>query len=332
MEERKNQKKSEMLVEELKRRSSKALELARKTILAEKTESMEVREALEYYTSKWNDFTHPGFFSIACEAVGADPDSALPVQAAMAMIAAAFDIHDDIIDRSRTKHRVPTVFGKFGTNMALLLGDAFLIEGFALLDESVAGLPRDKRKEALETFKAALFELGNAHALELNAKQTSEALPDTFMRILDMKAASVEADMRIGALVGRGTRSEIATLTKFGRILGKLATLREEFIDVFEIEELKHRIHSECLPVPILYAMQDKGSRGKIQKVLTKKKITGNDLDKLLDIVLEAKSVIELKRRMQSLVAESFSLLSEIKNQNSRKLLQNLAEYALEDL
>ncbi|MGB8779389.1 MAG: polyprenyl synthetase family protein [Candidatus Bathyarchaeia archaeon] len=67
---------------------------------------------------------------MACEAIGADPDSVLPVQAAITMMAAAFDIHDDFIDESKAKHGVLTVFGKFGKNVALLLGEAFLTEGF----------------------------------------------------------------------------------------------------------------------------------------------------------------------------------------------------------
>jgi len=329
---KKSQKKSGMLVEELKRRSSKALELARKTILAEKTECGKVLEALEYYTSHWNDFTHPGFFSVACEAVGADPDSVLPVEAAITMMAAAFDIHDDLIDKSKAKHGVPTVFGKFGKDIALLLGDAFLIEGFTLFDESIAELPRGKMKEALETFKMALFELGNAHALELDMKLRGEVLPDAYMRVLEMKASSIEADMRIGALVGGGTKEEIETLAEFGRILGMLATLREEFIDVFEVEELENRVHSECLPIPILYAMEDRESGRKIEKLLAKQGMTSKDIDRLVDIVFKSKSVIRLKKKMQDLVAQSFHLVSEIHNENSTKLLRNLAECALEDL
>jgi len=329
---KKSQKTSGMLVEELKRRSSKALELARKTILAEKTQCGKVLEALEYYTLHWDDFTHPGFFSIACEAVGADPDSVLPVQAAITMMAAAFDIHDDLIDESKAKHGVPTVFGKFGKDIALLLGDAFLIEGFTLLDESIAELPRGKMKEALETFKTALFELGNAHALELDMKLRGEVLPDAYMRVLEMKASSIEADMRIGALVGGGTKEEIETLAEFGRILGMLATLREEFIDVFEVEELENRVHSECLPIPILYAMEDRESGRKIEKLLAKRGMTSKDIDRLVDIVFKSKSVIRLKKKMQDLVAQSFHLASEIHNENSSKLLRNLAECALEDL
>lgn len=321
-----------MLIEELKGRSSKALELAKKIILAEKTQSGKVLEALEYYTLHWNDFTHPGFFSIACEAVGADPNSVLPVQVAITMMAAAFDIHDDLIDKSRTKHGVPTVFGKFGKDIALLLGDAFLIEGFTLLDESIAELPREKMKEALETFKMALFELGNAHALELDMKLRGEVLPKAYMRILEMKASSIEADMRIGALVGGGTKEEIQTLAELGRILGMLATLREEFVDVFEVEELENRVHSECLPIPILYAMEDKESARTIEKLLAKKGMAGKDIDTLVDIIFNSESVMRLKKKMRDLVARGFHLASEIRNKNSAILLRNLAECALEDL
>jgi geranylgeranyl pyrophosphate synthase len=332
METKKSQKKSEMLVEELKRRSSKALQLARKTILAEKTQSGNALEALEYYTLHWNDFTHPGFFSIACEAVGADLDAVLPVQAAITMMAAAFDIHDDLIDESRAKHGIQTVFGKFGKDIALLLGDAFLIEGFALLDESIAELPRKKMKEALETFKIALFELGNAHALELDMKLGGKVLPNAYLRILEMKASSIEADMRIGALVGGGTKEEIQTLAEFGRILGILATLREEFVDVYEVEELENRVHNECLPIPILYAMENRESARKIKKLLAKHGMTREDIDTLADIVFKSKSVMRLKKKMQDLVERSFALTSEITAKNSAKLLQNLAESALEDL
>jgi geranylgeranyl pyrophosphate synthase len=329
---KKGQKESEMLVEELKRRSRKALELAKKTILAEKTEAKEVQEALEHYTLHWNDFTHPGLFSIACEAVGANPDSVLPVQAALTMMAAAFDIHDDIIDKSKVKHGVPTVFGKFGKDVALLLGDAFLIEGFMLFDESLAELPWGKIKEALETLKMALFELGSAHALELDMKRGGEVLPDAYMRVLKMKASSIEADMRIGALVGGGTSREVEVLARCGRVLGILGTLREEFVDVFEIDELSQRSRNEYLPIPILYAMQDDKAERKIKSLFAKKKLTNTDVIELVSIVFQARSVRNVKKWMKELVAEAVYSISEIRNIESRTLLQNLASTTLEEL
>jgi geranylgeranyl diphosphate synthase type I len=329
----KHKKASEIVVEVLKKKSKKGLEFAKKTILAENIECKKLREALEYYILNWTDFTHPGLFSIACEAVGGNPDKAVQVQAGISLMSAAFDIHDDIIDKSKIKkHGKSTVFGKFGKDITLLLGNAFLVKGFILLGKSIRELPQNKVEEIFETLKKSLFEIGNAHALELNLKGKINVIPEEYMKILEMKAASVETDMRIGAIIGGGTNSEVEALTRYGRILGILATLREEFIDVFEIEELSHRIHSECLPIPVLYAIQDRDSKQRIQKLLAKKQVTSKDVDEILDIVFEAKAVRKLEKMMKDLIEETTHLVSEIKDKQLKALLVNFTESTLEDL
>jgi geranylgeranyl diphosphate synthase type I len=331
MSHRKTRKQSEMVLAELTKESKNGLEFAKRIILSEKIQYRKLHDALEHYASNWNDFTHPGLFSLACEAVGGDPDTVVQIQAAIAMMAAAFDIHDDIIDKSEVKHGIPTVFGKFGKDIALLLGNAFLIEGFTLFGKSLENLHQKKAK-VYETLKMSLFELGNAHALELDLKGRVDAAPEKYMQIVKMKAASIEADMRIGAVVGGGTSTQVEALAKYARTLGVLATLREEFIDVFEIEELNQRISNEYLPIPVLYAMQDKDSRRKIQKLLAKGKVTSNDIDELIHIVFEATSVKKLKKEIKELAAEAVYVIPEIKNSRLKNQLRELISSTLEDL
>lgn len=328
---KKSVKQSQIIVAELQKRSKKALEFAKKCILAEKTEYRELRNALEHYVSNWDDFTHPGLFSLACEAVGGDPDTVVQIQAAIAMMAAAFDIHDDIIDKSEAKHGMPTVFGKFGKDIALLLGNAFMIEGFTLFGKSLRDSHQEKAK-VYETLKMSLFELGNAHALELDLKRRVDVAPEKYVQIVKMKAASIEADMRIGAMLGGGTSAQIEALAKYARTLGMLATLREEFIDVFEIEELNQRISNEYLPIPVLYTIQDKDSRRKIQKLLAKGKVTDNDIDKLIHIVFEARNVKKLKEEIKELALEAVHLTSRIRDHKLKIQLRKLISSTLEDL
>lgn len=327
----KRKKTSEEILKILKQRSGKGLKFARRTILAEKLVCEKIRETLKYYTARWENFTHPGLISIACEAVGGNPDKAVEVQAAIAMIVAALDLHDDIIDESKIKHGKQTVFGKYGKDMALILGDVFLVSGFTLLNESVANLPEKQAKEIYETLRRSLLELGSAHALESNLKGRMDIAPDEYMQILEMKATSVEADMHIGAIIGGGTDSETKALTKYARILGTLATLREEFIDIFEIQELRQRMQNECVPIPILYALKSEKQK-EIQKILSKKRMTDKDVDKLLDLVFETNEVKGLKKEMEALIQEALQLTSNIRNQNIKILLNDLAKSALEDL
>jgi geranylgeranyl pyrophosphate synthase len=331
MSDKKSRKQSEIVLARLKEKSKKGLEYARKTILSEKIGDKELHEALHHYVSNWNDFTHPGLFALAYETVGGNLEATVHIQAAIALIAAAFDIHDDIIDKSELKHRVPTVFGKFGEEMALLLGNAFLIEGFTLLDRSLDELGRGKSR-VFKIMKQSLYEFGNAHASELNLKKRTDTLPEEYLRIVKMKAASIEGDMRLGALVGGGAREEVEALAGYGRILGMLAMLREEFIDVFDAEELNQRICNEYLPIPVLYAMQDRKASEKIHRLLAKRRIKSSDINVLADAVFEAKSVGKLKASMEELVTQAIHLISHVENDKLRTQLQMFVSSTLEDL
>jgi geranylgeranyl pyrophosphate synthase len=325
-------KKGTIIIADLKKRSEKGLKLAKQVLQTEKMEHPMLRGALKHYITHWNDFTHPGLFSMACEAVGGNPDDVVSAQAAIAMMAAAFDIHDDIIDKSKVKHKVPTVYGKFGIETALLLGNAFLIEGFKLFVESTKILPKEKEKEALETVKRLTFEVGNAHAIEVGLKKRRKIVPDEYLKVLKMKAAGIELDMCLGALFGGGGDAEVKTLTKLGRIVGALVMLREEFIDIFELEELCQRVLVGDLPVPLLFAMQDRKTKRKVYDIISKSKITQKDVDKLVDFTLNASSVAKLKEEMQSLIDKGLSLTNFIADRKAKNQLQALLSFMLEDL
>ncbi|MGB9854528.1 MAG: polyprenyl synthetase family protein [Candidatus Bathyarchaeales archaeon] len=320
------------IVADLKKRSEKGLELAKQIMQKEKIEDLTLREALTHYLTNWNDFTHPGLFSLACEAVGGHPDDVVSAQAATTMMAAAFDIHDDIIDKSETKHKIPTVYGKFGPETALLLGNAFLIEGFKLLVDSAKLLPKEKEKEALETVKRLTFEVGNAHAIEVSLKKQKSTVPDDYMKVIEMKAAGIELDMHLGALFGGGKNTEVETLAKLGRILGVLGTLREEFIDIFEIEELYQRVTTQDLPLPLSIAMQDQKTKRKVLNIISRPKITKNNINRLVDVVLEAEPVVKLKNKMQLLIKDGQSLTNTLPIAKLQSNLQLLLSFMLEDL
>ena len=326
------QKKGKIVVAELRRGSEKGLALAKKILHAEKMDTPKLRSALEYYLEHWDDFTHAGLFSLACEAVGGNPDDSVLAQAAVAMMAAAFDLHDDILDKSKAKNKILTVYGKFGVEIALLLGNAFLIEGFKTFADATITFPKEKTVNILETTKNLLFEVGNAHVLEICFKQRKRVTPNDYMMITELKAASIESDLMLGALFGGGDESEVANLAKIGRILGVLATLRDDLVDVFDIEELRQRIVVQDLPLPLLFAMQNKTINSKATTIFSKPKMTRSDVSELVDLTLEAKPVAEIKDRMQLLIEEATILLTRLPKKKLQSKLQAFISFMLEDL
>ncbi len=307
-----------------KERGSKALEEARKTILQEKVECKEVREALTYFMQEyWRDLARPTLLSIACEAVGGDPDITTPIAVPMILISGAIDIHDDIIDQSKVKGSRPTVLGKFGKDIALLVGDALLFKGLTLLHEAVEkGVPAEKLSVIIGILKNMFFELGDAEALELRFRGRLDITPEEYLNVVTKKAADVESYTRISAILGGGSEEEIDALGKYGRILGMLAILSDDLMDMIDFEEAKHRIKKECLPLPILFTLQNPEIKPKINTILLKETITKKDAETILETAHKAGELKHFKKLMEELCVKAHLHINNLKGSaNYLKLL-----------
>ena len=260
----------EKVIEEIRKlmeeRGRKPLEMARKAVLEEKIECKEAKEALHYFiTEYWHDLARPTLLSICCEAVGGDPNATIPFAVPLSLISGALDIHDDIIDQSKTKHGRPTVYGKYGKEIALLTADALLFKGFTLLQEACMKIPKRKALKIMKTIKDMFYELGDAEAQELKLRGRLDITPEEYLRIIEKKAADVEAHTRIAAIIGNGTYKEQTVLGRYGRLLGIVILLGDDIMDMFDYEEMRHRIKMEHLPLPVIYALQ----KEKTKKVIT---------------------------------------------------------------
>jgi len=316
---------SKKLLKLLEERGKKALEMARKTVLEEKIESKEVHEALKYFMNEfWHDVTRPALLSLGCEAVGGDPDITTPIAIPITLISGATGIHDDIIDQSKTKGPRPTVLGKFGQDIALLVGDALLFKGFNMLYKAVEkGVTTEKIVAISDIIKRAFFELGDAEALALHFRGRTDVTPEDYLRVVRKKAADIEAYTRISAILGDGSEEEIEALGEYGRLLGMLGILRADMIDMLDLKEAIHRIKKEHLSLVIVYALQNPEMNSILCSLLKKTK-TLKDAEKLSTFVDKAGGFIHMEECMNKLAEEAYITLEKIKN--NRKHLKLLVQ------
>lgn len=296
-------------------RGTKALELARKAILEEKIESKEVKDALQFFMKRWRDVARPGLLSIVCQSVGGNPEDTTDVAIPLILIAGATDIHDDIIDESKTKYDQPTVYGKFGKNIAILTGDALFFKGLSTLNKFYT-----KHPSIINIVKNMFFELGDAEALELQLRKAITT-PDIYLNIIRKKAADVEAHTRIGAIIGKGTEEEVDTLGEYGRLLGMLIILKDDYIDSLEDDELKHRIQSEHLPIPLLYALKNQKTKTSINKILREKNLKKKDIQALKKLIREAEGFQETAQQIEDLIKTAEKQITNIINNTNLQLM-----------
>jgi geranylgeranyl diphosphate synthase type I len=316
---------TEQLLRLLKERGKKALELTRKTVIEEKIESKVVLEALKYFiTEYWHDTIRPGLFSLVCEAVGGDPDITNPIAISVSLISGGIDIHDDIIDQSEKKVGLSTVFGKFGKDIAMLVGDALLFKGFNVLYAAIEkGIPPKQIAIISDIITKTFFELGDAEALELQFRGRVDVSPEHYISVVRKKAADVEACTRISAIVGGGSKEEIEALAEYGRILGMLLILRDDMVDMFDPEETIHRIKKEHLSLVILYALQNTEMKHSISDLI-KKTVTEKDVEKLTAIVEKAGGFALMNTYMNELAKDAYNKIELAKfNKNYLAILIN---------
>ncbi len=300
------------LVEEM---GKQALYEARKQVLQDirKLKSKQLKGAIRHMIKKrWKDYSRPALMMMVCEAVGGDPELTKEIAKALILIAAAIDLHDDIIDKSTTKRGEPTTLGLYDPEISLIAGDIFYVEGFTQL---VTALAKNVITQKIaEAIKWRLLELGDAEALEREFVKAGR-IPSSqkYLRLVHKKSADAELYFLIPAITAHSPSKLLNSLKKTGRLLGEIMILFDDLEDFANRQELEHRLKNEIPPLPIIYITdsipkdfrleevihytKDKGGEFFARRILTKKL-------KKLQTLFEA----EISSRKLSTVFQALSL------------------------
>jgi geranylgeranyl diphosphate synthase type II len=316
----------------LEAQGGESLERARKRLLAIGVEDPKARESMKMYANGWNDFIHPAILSLSSDSVSKRTPVIMDLQVMVLLLTAAMDIHDDVMDKSTTKNGRATLYGKFGENLAILMGDALLMESLVMLSSFKNFMEPESFGRIVGTLKNFLLEVGNAHLMELQLKRKVNVLPQELINLIEKKAAIFEGVAEIGAIAGKGSNDQINALKAWARAFGYLGTVREEFIDMFDPAELSNRLKNEYPPLPILCAIDDPKIREFITK-LRHGKITENSVQELVNLVYENQNVVRLKETMENRVIRTTTFLkAQHLNEKPTLSLRLLIKAILEDL
>lgn len=243
----------------------------------------------------------PALISLSCELVGGKPETTRSLGAAMLLITASGDVHDDIIDRSTHKFRRRTVFGKYGNDYTLLVGDALLVQGMLLFQDRCESLSQSKRKLISKLLSQSFFEIATAEALESKLWKIFQPTKKEYFKIIRLKGSVAELQCRIGGILGNACEKELDALTNYGRAVGILSTIKDEFLDTLNFSELRHRFRNELPPYPIFCALQNESLKKQIKPILEKSPLSREDLELITNLAMKSKEVQNIKMDLKLL-------------------------------
>ncbi len=323
----------ETVIDIVDARGKSALEEATRCILQSGYDQSIVSEALTYYAKEIFPSVLPIFpalIHLSCEIVGGKPEETKPVATAMILITASGDIHDDIIDRSISKSGRKTMFGKFGRDITLLAGDALLIQGMGLLQNSIAGLAENKRTAISNLITKAMFELTAAEATETCLWRKEQVTLEEYFEVIKQKGSIAELHCKIGAILGGADEKAFESITDYGRAIGILSVMKDEFMDVSNFSELKYRYKNEILPYPIICAFQSPALKKEILPIIESKGFSEKDLLSIAKATFDSSEVKQLRQKLKRLGEEELTknplLKSDKRGKEATLLLQFLSK------
>jgi len=276
-----------------------------------------LREPVEYLCEKWRDVFAPAMVILSCEAVGGEPDDATYDAAlALSLMNLSFSLWDDILDKTRYKLFVPTVFGKFGEGVNLVIGGLASAKAFSILNN--IRLDEEKRKLLSDLIWNYWRGTAQAEMRNLALRRKVDVRPEEKFRVIEMHSITTETLLRVGAVLGGGSRDEVDHLGNYGRCLGIILELRKDFnVSINLTLELADKIKRGSLPYTLLWA---KNHSQKLRKYLLELRntIKPKDIKEIVKFILETDITKEILNHIVKIA--NYAKLDVIKIRDSQSI------------
>jgi geranylgeranyl diphosphate synthase type I len=172
----------------------------------------------------------PAMVLLAAEAVGADPQTAVPGAVAVELVHNFSLVHDDLLDGDRERRHRPTVWAIWDAATAILVGDAMLALAHEILLES----PSPGAGAAAGMLAAATRELTRGQVHDLAFERRHDVTLTECFEMADAKTGSLlGASAGVGALLGRAPAATVEALRTFGRQCGLAFQLVDDVLGIW---------------------------------------------------------------------------------------------------
>lgn len=139
-------------------------------------------------------------------------------------------LHDDIMDEAPVRRGQSTVHTKWNENVAILSGDAMLIQSYQYLCE----LPKDILIECLSVFNTMALKVCEGQQFDMDFEIQAEVDLDSYLKMIEYKTAVLlGAALKMGAIIGEANKKDADNLYEFGRKIGIAFQLKDDLLDVF---------------------------------------------------------------------------------------------------
>ena len=202
-------------------------------------------EPILYSMSGGGKRIRPTLLLLACEAFGGDVQDALPAAAAVEMFHNFTLLHDDIMDNAEVRRGKPSVYARWGENVAILSGDAMMIYAYRLLGATQS----DKLSRIMNIFTTMALEVCEGQQYDMDFEERQKVSVVEYMRMIELKTSVLLAgSAMIGAVLGDASEEDCRKIYRYALELGLAFPQQDDLLDSYSTAQvLGKRIGGDIL-------------------------------------------------------------------------------------
>ncbi len=173
----------------------------------------------------------------SCEAIGGNPQIAMPIACALEMIHTMSLIHDDLpaMDNDDYRRGKLTNHKVYGEDIAILAGDGLLAYAFEYIATHTQGVSADRVLKAIAHLARAVGADGlvGGQVVDLESEGKSDISVETLTYIHNHKTGALfKSSVVCGAILAGATEAEIEKLSKFAHNIGLAFQIIDDILDI----------------------------------------------------------------------------------------------------
>jgi len=167
-------------------------------------------------------------------ASGDDWQHALPAAAAVELVHNFSLVHDDIQDNSSKRRGRDTVWAKWGSPMAINVGDAlFVLSNQAIIDLK-ENYPAETVVQAAEILNNTCLDLTRGQFMDMSYEERTDLTTDDYWPMIAGKtAALLSACCHLGSLLGGAEEAKQDAYRSFGQYLGLAFQVQDDILGIW---------------------------------------------------------------------------------------------------
>ncbi|PSP55365.1 phosphoesterase [Halobacteriales archaeon QS_1_67_19] len=243
-------------------------------------------------------------------------------------------IHDDIMDDDDLRRGVPAVHREYDTETAILAGDTLYSKAFEILIEADA--PPERVVRATDVLATACTNICEGQARDIAFEDRTDVLPEEYLEMIEDKTAVLYgAAATIPAILLGADDETVEQLYQYGLDVGRAFQIQDDVLDLtVPSEQLGKQRGSDLVEekqtIITLHAREQGVDVESLVETDDVDAVTEAEIDEAVAELREAGSIDYAKDKAQALVDRGKDRLEVLPDNESRELLEGIADYLIE--